>query len=191
MADHQRKQYDHLSLAESWPAVFEHTGTAFSPMGIILADVAYKKSYRFNFEQQLKSFVMATQAANQRADDDIIPEIDIDRLVNLVVRAGIGGWAHPNLQFLSELAEVEQAAILYALICVEGTIFGGDGSIIRKRLMQGKNKEKNTGYLQTKTDEEYFNYMEHNYKKFCMIANQLKPKKSKQIETVAGYLILG
>jgi hypothetical protein len=139
MTDHIQAQHDSLSLADSWPTIFEHMRAVFSP----------------------------------------------------IVGAGIGGWEDPNLQLLSITTGLEQAAILYALICVEQTVFGGEGGMIRVRLMRGKNNEGNTDFLQSKTDEEYFDYMENNYKNFCIVSDLLKPKKSEQIKIVAGYLILG
>jgi hypothetical protein len=191
MTDHIQAQHDSLSLADSWPTIFEHMRAVFSPIGMALADVALKKSYRFNFKAQLKNFITAAQVANRRLGDGTVIDTDIDRLVDRVVRAGIGGWEDPNLQLLSITTGLEQAAILYALICVEQTVFGGEGGMIRVRLMRGKNNEGNTDFLQSKTDEEYFDYMENNYKNFCIVSDLLKPKKSEQIKIVAGYLILG
>ena len=177
----------------NWPTMLNDV--YLRAFDIVLSNVLNSKSAQFNFKQQIKEFINAVKKTDTHSAIGIEPI----RLIDATLRAATESlkWAQDPTDTLSDArftgenimgnAGIGQAAILYSIIRADGS-YGGQ---IKKKLMQGKIKSEGASCLiQGSTDEEYVAYMYNKYKNFCTIVEILKPKKARQIITVAGYLLL-
>ncbi|MFO0920789.1 MAG: hypothetical protein U0451_03900 [Candidatus Saccharimonadales bacterium] len=163
-----------------------------APLRMILSEIATKQNYRTYFEIMVRRFIDNAMLADTSLNEEEIEFILIlsgqkSRLYPIEIDDFLDLEPPQKTQRAYREYQMIQAAFLFAIICTQGK-----GANVRSKLMQGKNKKVGGNmYIQKKTDRKYFEYMNNNYTNFCLLVGVLEPRKSVQIEIVAGYLLTG